>query len=351
MMPAGNWFVVLFYVMFWGVRIQGCLRRGRQPLLRGRDWFFNLRVAPRFYEGPGLVLLRQYRLRMLIPFAIDIPWAMAIFASGKIYRLNYLIITVSAAIHLNHLWSVRLAERHARAFAVPETDRPTPRMALSLAPRRLRDYSDARIERALALATLIAVILLAREYHDGVASFRVLFALPLTMLYLNAGLVIAKRIIVSWRSPIPVEQADHFMRLAKEWRGFYAKMLDWARVSAVASMLFRPMVIAVPAASASRLFNVWLAAWLVIGMIGTVIVEIKRKQIVGLVLHTTPVTLPDLGGSRAAWPVCYQPATPMLVLKAADGYSLNLGSGAAKAIAGYLCGFVLLVFAFNHMAP
>ncbi len=55
-----DWFVVVFYAMFWPIRINGCVRRGRQPLLRGRDWFFDVRVEDGFYDGAGRTILRQY---------------------------------------------------------------------------------------------------------------------------------------------------------------------------------------------------------------------------------------------------------------------------------------------------
>ena len=54
---------------------------------------------------------------MFIPFAVDIPIAIAIFRSGRLVLLNWLILALAALIHLNHLFSVNLAERQARPFA------------------------------------------------------------------------------------------------------------------------------------------------------------------------------------------------------------------------------------------
>ena len=48
-----NQFMVIFYVFFWIVRINGCVRRGRQPLLRGPEWFFTVPVEAGFYTGAG----------------------------------------------------------------------------------------------------------------------------------------------------------------------------------------------------------------------------------------------------------------------------------------------------------
>src|SRR5580765_3685965 len=109
---------LILYAFFWLLRINGCVRRGRQPRLRGPEWFFDVRVSPDFYTGAGRGLLRQYWMRMLIPFAVDVPLAIAIVASGRLQLLTPLIIGLCGLIHLNHAFSVRLAERQARAFAV-----------------------------------------------------------------------------------------------------------------------------------------------------------------------------------------------------------------------------------------
>jgi hypothetical protein len=79
-----NQFIVIFYVLFWVVRIKGCVRRGRQPLLRGPEWFFNVPVQPDFYAGAGRKILHRYWMRMFIPFAVDIPVATGLADCGAL---------------------------------------------------------------------------------------------------------------------------------------------------------------------------------------------------------------------------------------------------------------------------
>jgi hypothetical protein len=81
---VSNLSFVIFYILFWLVRINGCIRRGRQPLLRGPEWFFNVRAQPDFYTGAGKKILHRYWMRMFIPFAVDTPVAIAIFLSGRL---------------------------------------------------------------------------------------------------------------------------------------------------------------------------------------------------------------------------------------------------------------------------
>src|SRR6202050_187879 len=136
-MQSADKYVVILYIFFWVVRIRGCFRRGRQPLLRGPEWFFNVHVRPDFYTGAGKKLLHRYWMRRLMPFAVDIPIAAAIFLSGRLQLLNFLLWALPILTPINHPCSVSLAERQAQPF--PDAAQPVAEMALSLTPRRLRD--------------------------------------------------------------------------------------------------------------------------------------------------------------------------------------------------------------------
>ena len=353
-LPTQDWFIIVLYAMFWPIRINGCVRRGRQPLLRGRDWFFDVRVQDGFYEGPGRTILRQYWLRMLIPFAADVPWAIWIFETGRLFQLNFLVVVVSAVIHVNHLLSKGIAERQAQAYAVPESTQPAARIVLSLAPRRLRDYTTPRFEVALAAVSLASLAWLTHYYltsplHPGA---RLVFGFPLYLLYTQVGLLIVKRAVIGWPSPVPLDHADEHMHAAEERRRYYVKFWDWWRAGSVSSLVIWPLLIALPRPTADRVMTAWLAAWIVLSVVATVIVEIKRKRIANLDALARPVALPDLRAADGpAWPVCYEPSAPALMLRSARGYSLNFGNGVAQTSAVYIAGFALLIFALTHMAP
>lgn len=346
-LEVANNYSVVWYGLFWLVRINGCIRRGKQPLLRGQEWFFSVPVESDFYTGAGRRILLRYWMRMFVPFALDIPLAIAIFVSGRFLLLNWLILMLCAVIHINHVYSVDLAERQARAFVAPEAEEPVARMALSLKPRRLRDYTNAKVEWLLGLSSLVALAGLARYYFADSEQHnaRLVFGVPLVLLYLQLGLLLAKRIIVAWRSPVPQAQANEYMRVREETRSFYLMICDWHRGCLAAAMLFWPIEIRTSAASLGRLMSVWLYAWLALGMVATVWVEIKRKQLVKMGLQARPAKLPDFLRQTeiARWPVCYLPAAPVLVLKGARGYSLNLANTMARLSAAYLAGLVVLV--------
>lgn len=342
-----NQYMVVFYIFFWVLRINGCVRRGRQPLLRGPEWFFNVHVQPDFYTDAGRKILHRYWMRMFIPFAVDIPVATAIFLTGHLVLLNWLILGLCALIHINHSFSVDLAERQARPFAVPEAEQPVASMALSLKPRRLRDYANRKAEWALALSSLIALAWLVRYYFAAPEhhNLRLVFGVPAFLLYIQAGVLFVKRVVVEWRTPVPQAQAAEHMQAREETRKYYLRVCDWNRAVASAGIVFWPIRISTSAEGLDRLLSIWFVAWLVIAVVATVWIEIRRKQLVKLALRASPVKLPDFlhQSEMARWPVCYQPSAPMLMLKGAHGYSLNLANTLTHLGAAYLIGLVALV--------
>jgi hypothetical protein len=130
----------------------------------------------------------------------------------------------------------------------------------------------------------------------------------------------------------------------EETRKHYLQQIDWNRAVASVSVLFWPILINTSGAIHDRLIDAWLAVWMIIAVAATVRVEIRRKQLRELALRARPVKLPDLlhQSELARWPVCYQPSAPMLMLKGAHGYSLNLANGVAQLGAAYLTGLVTL---------
>lgn len=339
-----NQFLVIFYVFFWVVRINGCFRRGRQPLLRGPEWFFDIHVQPDFYTGAGRKILHRYWMRMFIPFAADIPLAIAIFLSGRLVLLNWLILGLCALIHINHSYSVDLAERQARIFAIPGAEQPVASVALCLQPRRLRDYANRKVEWAIALSVAFGLGLLIRYYVTAPEhhNLRFVFGVPILLLYLQIGMLLVKRVVLAWRAPVPQAQAAERMEAREETRKYYLRVCDLYRAVATAGILFWPLDISSSPADRNLLVGIWLAVWLLISVAATVWVELRRRQLVTLSLRACPVKLPDFLHQTeiARWPMCYQPSAPMLILKGAHGYSLNLGNTLSYIGATYLAGLV-----------
>jgi hypothetical protein len=149
---------------------------------------------------------------------------------------------------------------------------------------------------------------------------------------------------VAWRTPVPQAQAAEHLEAREETRKYYLRVCDLHRAGATVGILFWAVATSLSPAKLDGVFKIWFAGWLVYTVIGTIWVEIRRKQLVKLALRARPVKLPDfLNESEIArWPVCYQPSAPMLMLRGAHGYSLNLANTLAYLGAAYMVGLVAL---------
>lgn len=179
------------------------------------------------------------------------------------------------------------------------------------------------------------------EHHD----LRLVFAGPVFLLYAELGLLFAKQLVLAWRSPIPPAQASAHIAAREETRKYYLAVCDFFRATLGASLLFWPIRLTVSPADRTVLVVSWLATWLLISVVATVWVEMKRKQLLALSLRACPEELPDFleQSEIARWPVCYQPSAPMVILKGAHGYSLNLANKLTHLGAAYVAGLVALL--------
>jgi hypothetical protein len=338
---------VTTYALFWVVRINGCIRRGRQPLLRGSAWFFDVHVRSDFYTGAGRTILHRYWQRMLIPFAVDIPIAVAIFASHHLALLNGLVLGLAALIHINHVLSVDLAERQARRFEVTKPNPSITSVTASLMPRRLRDYSNFRIEWLVGLLQAAGLLSLIHDYYGTAVpqNVRLMFGMPAVLLYAQLGLVLIKVIIVRWRSPVAAGAAVEQMEVREKIRRYYLWTCDCYRIAAAAALVFWVIRLNSPSGELQWIINIWMAAAVAISLALTLWIEVKRKHLASAISQIRPAPMPALftRSKVGRWPICYERLAPMLVFRGANGYSLNLGNRLNHVVAVYLAGLIVLV--------
>lgn len=342
-----KWIPVIYYLVLWGgARVRGTVRRWRQPLLRGPEWLFNVRVQPDFYEGPGRKILLHFRMKIFVSYLIEVPLTIVFFVRRDYMALASLIILISVFIHVFHVFNVHSAESQARQFAVPEAEQPVAAMALSLKTRRLRDYTNSRLEIAIAFCTIVAFTLLVRYYFSAPEhhNFRLVFAQPIFWFYASLGILLAKVIIIAWRAPLPQAQMEEHMAVREEARNVYIKVCDRSRAILAVFILGWPFFLSAPGSMLEIIGIITLSVLLVLGIVLGVWQEIRRKRILALALRAQPVKLPDFSGQSevSGWPLCYQPSIPMIVLKGVRGYSLNLANQFTQLGAAYLVGLVTL---------
>lgn len=340
-----NEMMVGFFLLSCASRVRGCFRRWRQPVVRGPEWFFSVAVLPDFYAGPGRKILRDYRLRMFIPIVLEVMVAIAIFSSGKLSWLYWLIIAAAIAVHVNHLFSVDLAERQAHRVSPPEAE-PVSSVVLSLTPRRLRDYTNYSVERFLVLVFVGTFAWLVRFYLRSPAepSLRMVFGFPAVLLYTQLGMLFIKNGIVAWRTPIPQAQAEEHLQAREEARKLHLKVCDWLRISLGVQLMLWPLLISASPAMRPRLAT---ASWLVIigmSVLLGVFQEMGRYGVLKAMVRARPMNMPDLLHAESlSGPLCYQPDTPLLLVRGSHGYSLNLANRFTQLAAVYAAGLIMLL--------
>lgn len=334
--------IISLYAFAWLSRMHSCVARGQRPLARGPEWFFDTRVQPSFYDGAGKAILHRYWLRMVLPFTVEIPAAIAIFLSGRIWLLNLLIVVMVVLMRVNESAAVRAAERQAEAFAVDDGARTT-RIALSLAPRRLRDYTKWKREGAFSAAHIAAAFLLIRYYLGSHADARTVFAGPAFLVYVHAGMLFIKKLIVSRRSAVADADATAQWQAREDSREFFLNAADLGRAILTAALVFEPFKLQTEPSRMNQMVAAWILALVVVALATSLWANRGKKQLLAHELRTRPIRLPDLLGRREIHSgVCYQPDAPMVILKSARGYSLNLASHLAQLGAVYLAGLIVL---------
>ncbi len=326
----------------WLGRVNGVVRRARQPHLRGDGWFFDVEVPDGFAQGAERQILREYWIRMLAPIGIELAIWIAALALGPGSWLIWITLAMVPAIHLNHWYNVRAAERKARHFSEPEQPKPVAALGLSLTPRRLKDYSNPSIEWGIGIATVAAAVWLWHIYsaESGRYSAQRVFWYPAVYLYLQIGVLLVKRVIVSWRSPVPLAQTEEYLAARHAMRRYYLWTCDMNRIALTLGILLYAVPLSMPAAQAKLLLDGFGAFWLITCLVLLVCVEHKRKQLAQLCAEVKPVRMPNLMGQvdSAKWPLCYEPELPALLLRGSRGSSVNLASSVALLAMVYLAG-------------
>ena len=344
--------MLLMYGIFWLARINPFLRRWKLPLLRGPEWFLSVNVQPGFYDGPGREILRRYRMRILLPFAIDVVATALILSFGKVSYLFWVVFFLTGFIHANQLFSVALAERRARAYAIQGTEQPAAAMVLSLTPRKLADYTNRRLEIVFALLTLGTVAWLIYFYRaaPGQHSLRDVFGIPLILLYSHLGALFVKWGLVAWRTPLPLASTQEHMELRERARRFHLLACDLLRASFTMQLVLWPFSFMFSRATASRFVSGYVLVTVGISFIMTLWQERRRKEMLEFVKRVRPIFMKDSldDGANPNFMLCYRPEAPLTLIKGVRGYALNLANSRTQVGAAYIAGFVTLVVLLMH---
>jgi hypothetical protein len=208
-----NQILLLVWIVGVAGRIPRIVERWKAPSLSGPGWFFGIQVAPDFSTGAGRAILASYRLRLFLPWAVEIPFSVTLLVTGHTLAIFGLVFVITLLTRLNFYANRNAAENAARRFEVSGTKEPAATMALSLQPRTLRAYTNPWIEASISLAVAGSLTWLGYR-HTVLGDWHPLrgpMAVTLISIYLQIGILLMKRAFVRARSGAPAENAEQYL--------------------------------------------------------------------------------------------------------------------------------------------
>jgi uncharacterized membrane protein len=219
------------------------------PLSRNEEAFFGVRVSQEFFNGEGRLILKRYRIWLLIALLVIEAVCLPISISqAELPNLIYarlaaffLVLFVGFILFLMFYGKVKGFEIVEEKIVV----------ALSLKTRRLRDYTQAPLEIVMMVMTALMTFSLIYFYptlperipafvdSQGKMewinkSFSSIFWLPVLLIYLQGLLLLWKATMVKATMTLPAEQTEEFLHCKEESLRIIARFLDWFRFSVTA---------------------------------------------------------------------------------------------------------------------
>ena len=333
--------IVLLYLASIALRIPRIKERWIAPLLRGPEWFFDVAVAPDFLRGPGAAILRNYRWWLFIPWGIEGLTLVALWLKGHLSAANILMtVTVITLFTRFNYYAARIVtENRTRHFEHPEARQPTSNVALSLEPRTLSAYTDWRVEASIILALSAAALWLAfLPATLDPAIQRRLLSLTVIDVYAQGGLLLIKSGVIRSGGAAPVDNVEQYLAWRESLRRFTTGICDLIRLLFSLKPL---LVVSLIVGGSAR-----LAAIIGFGVLFMVAVGLEwrsRLAYLKVASRTKPAKFPLLPtAQKARGPVGFWPSLPVLLLRTADGYALNLASTQVGIAGLYSAGFASL---------
>jgi len=341
-----NQIFVLLYLFVIVTRIPRIVERWKAPLLRGPRWFFGVAAPENFLAGQGGTILRGYRWRLAIPWAVEIPILAAILMTGgNKTAILVVLLVVTLGTRFNYYAARQWAENRARAFGTPVSDVAASAVTLSLEERSLGAYTERWVEAAVILFTAGSIAWLGRFYVAGIDHRMVRIATGFTVvnIYVQLGLLLLKRAIVRSRSAAPAEDPEQYLEWRDGLRRIATAACDYSRIfTAVTPLLLDLQISAWPANTRAARVAMF-AAIIALTVMGALWEWRRRLRYLEVARRTKPakfLVMPQIEGIGRF--VCFRPSFPALLLNGPGGYALNLASGTARVAGLYIAGFAAL---------
>jgi hypothetical protein len=334
--------VVGIYIVIVVLRIPRVKERWIAPLMRGPEWFFDVAVAPDFLKGPGAALLRYYRWRLFIPWAIEGAILGALCLTGRSNAVNILLLITGIALSTRfNYYAARIAtENKTRQFERPDAQQPASNVVLSLEPRTLPSYTKWWVEAGIALALGAAAVWLAYLPPSVAPSVRPrIINFLIVNVYIQAGLLLIKRGLIRSSGAAPADNVEQYLAWRESLRRFTTLTCDLTRFLITLQPL---MVLAFVTGGSARLIA--LPVFFAVSLAGFGVGLWIRLAHLKVARRTKPAKFPLLPAAQQARGVVgFWPSLPILLLRTANGYALNLASSPVQIAGLYFAGFAGLL--------
>jgi hypothetical protein len=338
--------LIIGWVVGCAGRIPRIVERWKAPFLNGPGWFFGVQVPSDFLAGGGQAILAAYRRRLFVPWAVELPLTAALWATGHPLAILPVIAVITLLTRLNYYADRQTAEHRARRFESPAASEPQFTISLSLQPRTLAQYTKGWVEATILLvytallAHLVWRYLVLEDWHP----MRGVLSVTLLSIYLQGGALLAKRAFVRARSSAPAVGAEQYLAWRESLRRLSTTLCDYIRLMLLSLPVLADLVSLTDHWQGSPAQTVSIVAALSLAVVLVWFEWRDRRQHLHVTREARPagfLVRPDTADT--AWPLCYRPALPMLLLKGPRGYSLNLASAPARTAGLYLAGCALLL--------
>lgn len=326
--------LVALYIATVLARFPRINERWNSPFLRGPEWFFYLAVPAGFREGPGGAIVRRYRWRLFLPWALEIPLLSAALLAGGGAYVAAVLFGIILFTRFNYYAARLAAEKRARPFAVTAPSESRPAIAVSLQPRTLLAYTNEWIEATIAILLIATFALIA--YGQPA---RIVLTVVILHLYLQAGLLLLKRGIIQSGGAAPAEDAAQYLIWRDSLRRFATRMCDGLRLATVYFPLIFTIV-AILHLTPIQSQTVLIAALAPYVVIGGWYELRSRREYFECARQTKPARLFGFAAAiENVGLICFRPALPSVLLPRPSGYALNLASVPVRIAGAYAVGF------------
>src|SRR5215467_7499853 len=110
----------LIWLLSSVARVPRLVERWKAPFLNGDGRFFGVRVPSDFVQRAGRETLVKYRVRLFLPWIVELPIVSALFAIGRPTAALLVISLITLLTRLNYYADRKMGEDVARKYQIPD---------------------------------------------------------------------------------------------------------------------------------------------------------------------------------------------------------------------------------------